>query len=162
MERQEADTSPDWWSKHASEKKKEVKLLFICNPSGNGMYSGEWKVKSPPFDNARVRQAVEYALPYQKIMEAAMFGVANPLFGGATNTVTDIAWPAKTGYVNDMAKAKALMAESGVSGIDTTVSFDLGAGDICEPIAVLVQESLGQIRIKTAINKVPGAHSRTA
>jgi len=50
---------------------------------------------------------VAYALPYQKIMDAAMFGLANPLFGGPSNTVTDIAWPAKTGYVNDMAKAKA-------------------------------------------------------
>jgi len=40
------------------------------------------------------------------------------------------------------------MAESGVSNIDTTISFDLGAGDICEPISVLVQEALGQIGIK--------------
>ncbi len=161
MERGDADISFDLSSKDTSEMKKEGKLVIISNPIGNGMYSVELNVKSPPFDNAKVRQAVAYALPYQKIMDAAMFGLANPLFGGASNTVTDIAWPAKTGYVNDMAKAKALMAESGVSGIDTTVSFDLGAGDICEPIAVLVQESLGQIGIKTAINKVPGANWRS-
>ena len=161
MERGDADISFDLSSKDTSEMKKEGKLVIISNPIGNGMYSVELNVKSPPFDNEKVRQAVAYALPYQKIMDAAMFGLANPLFGGASNTVTDIAWPAKTGYVNDMAKAKALMAESGVSGIDTTVSFDLGAGDICEPIAVLVQESLGQIGIKTAINKVPGANWRS-
>src|SRR6266849_6795906 len=44
---------------------------------------------------------------------------------------------------------------------DADISFDLGAGDICEPIGVLVQESLGQIGIKTAINKVPGANWRS-
>ena len=148
-------------SKDTSEMKKEGKLVIISNPIGNGMYSVELNVKNPPFDNPKVRQAVAYALPYQKIMDAAMFGLANPLFGGPSNNVTDIAWPAKTGYVNDMAKAKALMAESGVSDIDTTISFDLGAGDICEPIAVLVQESLGQIGIKTTINKVPGANWRS-
>jgi peptide/nickel transport system substrate-binding protein len=161
MERGDADISFDLSSKDTSEMKKESKLVIISNPIGNGMYSVELNVKSPPFDNEKVRQAVAYALPYQKIMDAAMFGLANPLFAGPSNTVTDIAWPAKTGYVNDMAKAKALMAESGVSGIDTTISFDLGAGDICEPIAVLVQESLGQIGIKAAINKIPGANWRS-
>jgi peptide/nickel transport system substrate-binding protein len=161
MERGDADISFDLSSKDTSEMKKEGKLVIISNPIGNGMYSVELNVKNPPFDNLKVRQAVAYALPYQKIMDAAMFGLANPLFGGPSNTVTDIAWPARTGYVNDMEKAKALMAESGVAGFDTTVSFDLGAGDICEPIAVLVQESLGQIGIKTTINKVPGANWRS-
>jgi peptide/nickel transport system substrate-binding protein len=161
MERGDADISFDISSKDTSEMKKEGKLVIISNPIGNGMYSVELNVKNPPFDNPKVRQAVAYALPYQKIMDAAMFGLANPLFGGPSNNVTDIAWPAKTAYVNDMAKAKALMAESGVTDIDTTVSFDLGAGDICEPIAVLVQESLAQIGIKTAINKVPGANWRS-
>jgi peptide/nickel transport system substrate-binding protein len=161
MERGDADISFDLSSKDTSEMKKASKLVIISNPIGNGMYSVELNVKSPPFDNEKVRQAVAYALPYQKIMDAAMFGLANPLFGGPSNHVTDISWPARTGYSNDMEKAKALMAESGVSAIDTTVSFDLGAGDICEPIAVLVQESLGQIGIKAAINKVPGANWRS-
>src|SRR5271163_1622629 len=161
MERGDADVSFDLSSKDTSEMKKESKLVIIANPIGNGMYSVELNVKNPPFDNEKLRQAVAYALPYQKIMDAAMFGLANPLFGGPSNNVTDTAWPAKSGYSYDMAKAKALLAESGVSGIDTTISFDLGAGDICEPIAVLVQESLGQIGIKTAINKVPGANWRS-
>jgi peptide/nickel transport system substrate-binding protein len=161
MERGDADISFDLSSKDTSEMKKGGKLVIISNPIGNGMYSVEMNVKNPPFDNLKVRQAVAYALPYQKIMDAAMFGLANPLFGGPSNQVSDITWPAKSGYMNDMAKAKALMAESGVSSIDTTVSFDLGAGDICEPIAVLVQESLAQIGINTTINKVPGANWRS-
>src|SRR5271168_5602334 len=90
-----------------------------------------------------------------------MFGLANPLFGGPSNTVADTTWPAKTGYANDMAKAKALMAESGASDIETTISYDLGTGDVSEPVAVLVQEALGQIGIKTTINKVPGANWRS-
>jgi peptide/nickel transport system substrate-binding protein len=53
------------------------------------------------------------------------------------------------------------MAKAGVSGIETTISFDLGQGVISEPIAELIQESLGQIGIKTVINKVPGANWRS-
>jgi peptide/nickel transport system substrate-binding protein len=161
MERGDADISFDLSSKDTFEMKKDGKLVVISNPIGNGMYSVELNVKNPPFDNPKVRQAVAYALPYQKIMDAAMFGLANPLFGGPSNKVADIAWPAKTGYLNDMAKAKALMAESGAADIDTTISFDLGASDICDPISVLVQEALGQIGIKTTINKVPGANWRS-
>jgi len=161
MERGDADISFDLSSKDTSEMKRDGKLVIVSHPIGNGMYSVDMNVKNPPFDNPKVRQAVAYALPYQKIMDAAMFGLANPLFGGPSNNVTDIAWPARTGYVTDMTKAKALMAESGVSDIETTVSFDLGAGDVSEPVAVLVQESLAQIGIKTAINKVPGANWRS-
>jgi peptide/nickel transport system substrate-binding protein len=161
MERGDADISFDLSSKDTSELKKEGKLVIVSNPIGNGMYSVDMNVNKPPFDNPRVRQAVAYALPYQKIMDAAMFGLANPLFGGPSNNVTSIAWPAKTGYVTDMAKAKALMAESGASEIETTLSYDLGAGDVSEPTSVLMQESLGQIGIKTAINKVPGANWRS-
>ena len=38
--------------------------------------------KNPPFNNVKVRQAVAYAIPYQKIMDAVMFGLANPMYGG--------------------------------------------------------------------------------
>ena len=161
MERGDADISFDLSSKDTSEMKKDGKLVIVSNPIGNGMYSIDMNVKNPPFDNPKVRQAVAYALPYQKIMDAAMFGLANPLFGGPSNNVTDLTWPAKTGYVHDMARAKALMAESGASEIETTLSFDLGAGDVSEPTSVLVQESLAQLGIKTTINKVPGANWRS-
>ena len=161
MERGDADVSFDLPNKDFAEMKKEGKVIVVSTPIGNGMYCVELNVKNPPFNNEKVRQAVAYALPYQKIMDAAMFGLANPLFGGKSNDVTSIAWPQPTGYTTDIAKAKALMQEAGASGIDTTISFDLGQGVVSEPIAVLIQESLAQIGIKTTINKVPGANWRS-
>ena len=54
------------------------------------------------------------------------------------------------------------MAEAGYpNGFETTLSFDLGFATINEPTAVLIQESLGQIGIKTTINKIPGSNFRT-
>ena len=52
------------------------------------MYSLELNVVKPPFNNEKVRQAIAYALPYQKIIDAAMFGHAQPLFGGPSNNVS--------------------------------------------------------------------------
>jgi peptide/nickel transport system substrate-binding protein len=161
MERGDADISFDLPAKDFSEMKKAGKLMMISNPIGNGMYSVEMNVVNPPFNNEKVRQAVAYAIPYQKIVDAAMFGVGNPLFGAKSNDASSIAWPQRTGYANDMAKAKALMSASGVGPIDTTISFDLGDAVNSEPIAELIQESLGEIGIKTTINKVPGSNWRS-
>ena len=104
MERGDADISFDLPAKDFSEMKKEGKLKMISNPIGNGMYSLELNVVKPPFNNEKVRQAVAYAIPYQKIVEAAMFGVANPLFGGKSNDVSTIEWPQPTGYETDMTR----------------------------------------------------------
>jgi len=80
--------------------KKDGKLVVISNPIGNGMYSVELNVKNPPFDQREGPPGrFAYALPYQKIMDAAMFGLANPLFGRTVQTPSkDITWPAKSGY----------------------------------------------------------------
>ena len=161
MERGDADISFDLPAKDFVELHKAGKLKLVSNTIGNGMYSLELNVAKPPFNNEKVRQAVAYAIPYAKIIEAAMFGHARPLFGGPSNTVSDISWPQPTGYKTDIAKAKELMAASGAGPIETTISFDLGDAVNSEPIAVLVQESLAQIGIKTAINKVPGSNWRS-
>jgi peptide/nickel transport system substrate-binding protein len=108
-----------------------------------------------------VRQAVAYAVPYQKIMDAVLFGLAKPMFGAAGKP-TEAVWPQAHTYNTDIAKAKALLAEAGYpDGFETTLSFDLGFAGVNEPLCVLVQESLGQIGIKTTINKIPGANWRT-
>jgi peptide/nickel transport system substrate-binding protein len=119
-------------------------------------------VTKPPFDNPKVRQAVAYAIPYQKIMDVVLFGLANPMFGAPASKTTDVAWPQPTKYFTDIAKAKALLTEAGFpDGFETTISFDLNFAGVNEPLCVLVQESLAAIGIKTTINKIPGANWRT-
>ena len=114
MERGDADISFDLDAKDFSEMKAAGKLKLISNAISNGMYSVELNVVNPPFNNEKVRQAVAYAIPYQKIVDAAMFGVGNPLFGGPSNDVSTIAWPQPTGYTTDLEKAKALMSRVGL------------------------------------------------
>ena len=161
MERGDADLSFDLPAKDFTEMKTGSKLNLISNTIGNGMYSLELNVVHPPFNNPKVRQAIAYAIPYQKIIDAAMFGHAKPLFGGKSNDVTDITWPQPTGYNYDLAKAKALMKEAGVGPIESVISFNLGDAVTSEPMAVLIQESLARIGIKLTIDKVPGANWRS-
>jgi peptide/nickel transport system substrate-binding protein len=54
------------------------------------MFSIELNVTKPPFNNPKIRQAVAYAVPYQKIMDAVFYGAAKPLYGGKSNTPSDM------------------------------------------------------------------------
>jgi len=162
LERGDADISYDLPNKDFVELKDIGKLSIVSTPYSNGIQYIGMNVKQPPFDNLKVRQAVAYAIPYQKIMDAALFGLAKPMFGAPAGTPTEVAWPQPYGYNTDIAKAKKLLAEAGYpDGFETTLSFDLGFAGVNEPICVLTQESLAQIGIKCTINKIPGATWRT-
>ncbi len=162
LERGDADISYELPYKDFQELKAAGKLDIVSLPFSNGIQYIGMNVTKPPFDNPKVRQAVAYAIPYQKIMDAVLFGLANPMFGAPAGKTTDVAWPQPTKFFTDMDKAKALMAEAGYpNGFETTISFDLNFAGVNEPLCVLVQESLGQIGIKTTINKIPGANWRT-
>jgi peptide/nickel transport system substrate-binding protein len=160
IERRDADVSFDLPPKDVSELAEEKKLKVVGTPIDNCIVYIDMNVKIPPFDKPKVRQAIAYAIPYQKIMDAAMFGRGVPMFGGPAEVSSPV-WPQPTPYVTDLAKAKRLLAEAGLAdGFETTLSFDLGVAVTNEPICVLVQESLGQIGIKLTLNKIPGANWR--
>jgi peptide/nickel transport system substrate-binding protein len=162
LERGDADISYDLPNKDFVELKGSGKLSIVSTPYSNGIQYIGMNVTKPPFDNLKVRQAVACAIPYQKIMDAVLFGLAKPMFGKPAGAATDVAWPQAHPFTTDIAKAKQLMAEAGYpNGFETTLSFDLGFAGVNEPLCVLTQESLAQIGIKCTINKIPGATWRT-
>ncbi len=162
LERGDADISYELPNKDFVELKDAGKLNIVSTPFSNGCQYIGMNVTRPPFDNPKVRQAVAMALPYQKIVDAVLFGLAKPLYGAPAGAPTEVAWPQPTKYMTDIDAARKLMAEAGhPNGFETTLSFDLGFAGINEPLCILVQESLGQIGIKCTINKIPGANFRT-
>jgi len=158
------DMTYDMPPKDFSELAKEGGSVKVASmPIENSMFYLGMNTTKPPFNNPKIRQAVAYALPYDKMHETALYGRGAKLYGAASSQVKTGAWPQPTVYKTDLAKAKALMTEAGASaGLDTTLSFDLGGATVGEPMAVLVQEALAQIGIKTTINKIPGATWRSA
>jgi peptide/nickel transport system substrate-binding protein len=161
MERGDADISFDLPNKDFLELKEMGRFNMASSPISNGIQYIGMNVTKPPFDDIKVRKAVAYAIPYQKIMDAVVFGLARPLYGSSSNKAVDASWPQPHGYTTDLGKAKKLLAEAGYAqGFETTLSYDLGFAAINEPLSVLVQESLGQIGITATINKIPGANWR--
>jgi peptide/nickel transport system substrate-binding protein len=137
------------------------KLKVASLPIENALFYLGMNAARPPFSNVKVRQAVAWALPYDKMYETAFYQRGIKMYGGSNEPKSTV-WPQPHGYKTDLAKAKQLMAESGVGPIETTLSFDLGAATVSEPAAILIQEALAQIGIKLNLNKVPGASWRAA
>ena len=159
LERGDADICMDMSPKDYAELAAAKKLKIVGTPVENALQYIGMNAKNPPFNNAKIRQAVAFALPYQKIMDTCVFGRALPMFGAEGPPTAE--WPQRSPYKTDLAMAKKLMAEGGApNGFETVLSFDLGLAGINEPICLLVQEALGQIGIKATIAKVPGANWR--
>jgi peptide/nickel transport system substrate-binding protein len=161
LERGDADLSFDLPPRDVSELATSGKLLIRGTPMQNTYQFIGMNLTKPPFDNVKVRQAICYALPYRRIMDAAMFGRARLLADGPSFTPATAEWPQPIPYTSNIAKAKALMAEAGMSaGFETQFSFEASAATINEPLAVLVQEALAELGIKVTINKVPAGQLR--
>src|SRR5580700_3242246 len=106
LERGDADISYELPNKDFVELKGAGKLTIVSTPFSNGVQYLGMNVTKPPFDNVKVRQAVAYAVPYQKIMDAVLFGLAKPMFGAAPGTPIEPVWPQAHSFNTDIAKAK--------------------------------------------------------
>lgn len=133
--------------KDFSEMAKEPTLKVVSTPIENAMWYVGMNVKSKPFSDVRVRQAVALAIPYDNMNEVAVYGRAIKLYGG-TNDPKTTAWPQPHGWTTDLARARALLKDAGYpDGFETTLSFDLGSATTNEPMAALLQESLAQMDV---------------
>jgi len=163
LEKGDIDMSYEMPPKDFLEMSQAGKVNVVSTPIENAIWYVGMNVNRPPFNNPKVRQAVAYAIPYDKILDNAMYKRSTKLWGDKDNKAGGTNWPQPTGYVYDIPKARALMKEAGVeAGFETTLSLDLGGATVGEPACILIQESLALIGIKVTINKIPGANWRAA
>ncbi len=94
---------------------KEKSLVAMRGPR-LGMDFMNINNKRPPLDNLKVRQALSYAIDRKAVLQAAAFGLGQ-LTGPLPPVYGDWALPQaelEKYYTRDVAKAKQLLAESGV------------------------------------------------
>jgi peptide/nickel transport system substrate-binding protein len=116
----------------------------------------ELNAKMKPFDNVKVRQAMNYAMPRDEVLKTVYQSLADKQTGCIPSiypNFTDKFW----NYDTNLDKARALLAEAGFKdGFKSTLSYN--AGDpVQEPIAILYQTALRQIGVDITLNKVPAA-----
>lgn len=162
LERGDIDISYDVPPKDSKELRDGGKVKVVGVPIENSMYAVGLNVTMKPFDDVRVRKAVAYAIPYDKIFKLAAYERGIKMYGGKSFTPKTIEWPQPFPYDTDYDKARALLKEAGLAkGFEVPLSINLGLAYWMEPTALLIQESLGKVGINVTINKIPGASWRT-
>ncbi len=108
-------------------------------------------VSKPPFDNAKVREAVNYAINRKEIVDAALFGAGVP--GGPLSPALK-SWALDVNqfgcYTHDPAKAQALLKEAGVA-TPVAVSMKVLPRQDIKDVAQVVQEQLNKAGFKVEL-----------
>jgi peptide/nickel transport system substrate-binding protein len=108
-------------------------------------------VSKPPFDNPKVREAVNYAINRQEIVDAALFGAGVP--GGPLSPALK-SWALDVNqfacYKPDPAKAQALLKDAGVATPVAVTMKVLPRQDV-KDIAQVVQEQLNKAGFKVEL-----------
>jgi peptide/nickel transport system substrate-binding protein len=134
------------------------KVKVVGVPIPNGVWSLYLNTATGPFTDVRLRQAVAWAMPYDKMLQASLFGRGIGMSGGPETP--KVAWPQPYPYRTDPGKAKALVEAAAPGGLSTTLLFDAGTATVAEPMSVLIKEALAGIGVNVEISKVPGANFR--
>lgn len=158
LERGDADVSVLLPPKDFSDLAAGGKVKVVGVPVPNGIWYTAMNTATGPFTDLRLRQAVAWAMPYEKIMQAALYGRGVPMWGAESGPT--LAWPQPFPFTTNIEKARALVQQVAPGGITTSVLFDAGQATVAEPIAVLLKEALAPIGITLELNKVPGANFR--
>lgn len=115
----------------------------------------------PPFDDVRVRQALNHLIPRQQIVDNVFRGMAVPFEG-----VYPSSYPGHISFLgtydHDVEKAKALLAEAGhPDGFATELAFNSGDA-VQENVAVLLRSAFLEAGIDAELRRLPvAAHSDT-
>jgi peptide/nickel transport system substrate-binding protein len=158
LERGDADVSALLPPKDFADLAAAGKVKVVGVPVPNGIWYCAMNSATGPFTDVRLRQAVAWAMPYDKIMQVALFGRGVNMSGARGGPT--IAWPQPFPYESNLEKAKALVQQAAPGGITTSVLFDAGQATVAEPIAILLKEALAPLGINVELNKVPGANFR--
>jgi peptide/nickel transport system substrate-binding protein len=132
--------------------------VYYTNMIGQ-FFHAYFNCSKPPFDNKLVRQAVGYAIDKQRVTDTVFKGFTGPPISLPWTTASPAFDDAKNGhYTYDLAKAKSLLAEAGVSNL----TFDLGynqAGYSAEYAAwaQIIQSDLATLGVTVNLKPQDGA-----
>ena len=130
---------------------KNIPNLKVQQFNGSNVQYLQFNTESAPLSNAKLRQAIAYAIDREKIINELLLGQATIAY--SILPVESWAYNAGTKYSFDQAKAKQLLQESGYKGETIKFKFASG-GSATSQYSQVIQNSLTQIGMNVEIETV--------
>jgi len=123
---------------------------------GNFIHRVEMNNAVAPFDNVKVRQALNYLVPRDEMLKSIYFDTAR-----MTKSPISEIYPAFTdeyfAYSNDLEKAKDLLAEAGYpEGFKTQLAYRTG-DQLEEEMAVILKSAFAKAGVEVELLKLPAS-----
>ncbi|MEP7133384.1 MAG: ABC transporter substrate-binding protein [Chloroflexota bacterium] len=114
-------------------------------------YTAFFNTMKAPLDDAKVRQALSYAIPYEDIIKIGASGRGTQSHGTAPNGVFPYSTDVKQ-YTYDLEKAKALLKEAGHDGGGFKLTLTYASENSTEEaFAPLIKDSFAQVGVDVTI-----------
>lgn len=127
---------------------KNAKLNLVVAPSIQQRYIS-MNVTQKPFDNPKVRQALNYAINKEALIKVAFAGYAAPALGPLPPTIDFAAryqpWP------YDPAKARELLKEAGYPNGFSTTLWSSHNHSTAQKVLQFTQQQLAQVGVKVKV-----------
>jgi peptide/nickel transport system substrate-binding protein len=141
---------------------KKANGVKVVSVDGNASTYVHMNWQQKPWDNIKLREAVAYAIPYEKIMKDVFFGEATK-YNGVMPAFYPGAHAVDFERNQDVDKAKALLAEAGFpngDGLDAfpeafQLTYTTEVENILGPAATIIQTELSKIGIPVVLNPIP-------
>jgi peptide/nickel transport system substrate-binding protein len=145
------DIALDLPPKLVAEAEKDSKLAVYRMPTSEMIYMG-MNNSDPVLKSKLVRQAISYAVPYDALRQQVMQGLAGRAYGPVPSTMATSLDPSgtKLPYPTDVAKAKDLLAQAGVSNLHLALSIKASDANAVQS-ATFIQSSLAEAGITLTI-----------
>jgi peptide/nickel transport system substrate-binding protein len=132
----------------------DVRVIAYTNPFIQQMMLPNTKA---PWDNVKVREAVAHAVPYQQIVDRVAYGYGTLFYGPVPPSMAGYNESLSKPVDFDLDKAKALLAESGIT-LPVDVEVLIQEGDVTQQqIATVLQSTWADLGINLKIRVAPGA-----
>ncbi|PWW08768.1 peptide/nickel transport system substrate-binding protein [Paenibacillus cellulosilyticus] len=158
LQKGEVDVAFDIPAKDVESLSKNDNVTINSESSNRIVYLG-MNANFKPFDQLKVRQAINYVIDQNKLIQDVAYGQAAPLLSSISSKSPDYTAEGYE-YKYDLEKAKALLKEA---GYENGFTFDLTVNSSTqdyEDIAVLLKAELEKIGVTLNINKVAPAQYR--
>src|SRR5215207_4779711 len=137
--------------------KNDPAYQAIQHPFAGTFYEFGINVTKPPYDNKKVRQALNHAIDRQRYATSLMQGLVKPLalFWSSTSPAFDAARNASVPF--DLDKARALLREAGVTSLEADLLYIPTSYPVLTPFTQVYQADLAKIGVTLNIKPMETA-----